>query len=143
MIAVDTNLLVYAHRAATPEHGRARRAIEKAAAHPRGWGIALPCLAEFWAVVTHPAAAGRPSTPSEAAAFLRELESSGGAAIWLPKPDFGRRATALAEQMGVCGHRVFDLQIALIAADAGATQLWSHDKNFAVIPGLGLVDPIA
>jgi predicted nucleic acid-binding protein len=62
MIAVDTNLLVYAHRARTREHAAARRAIERAAAHAAGWGLPLPVLAEFWAVVTHPSAAGRPST---------------------------------------------------------------------------------
>jgi toxin-antitoxin system PIN domain toxin len=143
MIAVDTNLLVYAHRAATPEHRSARRALERASADGRGWGIPMPCLAEFWAVVTHPAASGRPSTPAEAAAFLRELEASGGAAIWLPTSGFGRRAILIAEKLGVCGARVFDLQIAVIAADAGATELWSHDTNFVVLPGLKLVDPIA
>ena len=40
MIAIDTNLLVYAHRARTPEHARAQKAIELAAAGDAGWGIA-------------------------------------------------------------------------------------------------------
>lgn len=143
MIAIDTNVLVYAHRAATPEHRSARRAMEHAAASERGWGIPMPCLAEFWAVVTHPSATGRPSTPAEASAFLRELADAGGAAIWLYKPGFGQRATLIAEQMEVRGARVFDLQIAIIAAEAGASEIWSHDKNFIVLPGLKLVDPIA
>ena len=51
MIAIDSNLLVYAHRTALPEHRRARRAIEKASRSPLGWGIAWPCIAEFWSVV--------------------------------------------------------------------------------------------
>ena len=37
MIALDTNLLVYAHRSATPEHKNAGAAIERAAASS-GWG---------------------------------------------------------------------------------------------------------
>ena len=61
MIALDTNLLIYAHRATMPEHSAARRAIERAVIHPQGWGIPLPCLAEFWSVVTHPAATGTPA----------------------------------------------------------------------------------
>lgn len=69
MIALDTNLLVYAHRSATPEHKRARAAIERAAASS-GWGIAAAVVAEFWSVVTHPAAGGRPSTAAEARGFL-------------------------------------------------------------------------
>jgi predicted nucleic acid-binding protein len=47
VIAVDTNLLVYAHRSSLPEHRRARRALEQASRDPRGWGIALASVAEF------------------------------------------------------------------------------------------------
>ncbi len=47
MIVIDTALLVYAHRAACPEHEQAKQAIEQAADHPDGWGIAFPSLAEF------------------------------------------------------------------------------------------------
>ena len=64
MIAVDTNLLVYAHRSGLPEHRQAQRAVEKACGNPTGWAIPVFCAAEFWAVVTHrfrlpPAIAGR------------------------------------------------------------------------------------
>ena len=79
MIAVDTNLLVYAHRAATKEHRAARKAIERASDDSRGWGIPIPCVAEFWSVVTHPSASGRPSTEAEAQAFLLSLNREGGA----------------------------------------------------------------
>lgn len=58
MIFLDTNLLIYAHRSATPEHSAARSAIERASESPRGCGIALPSIAEFFSIVTHPAALG-------------------------------------------------------------------------------------
>lgn len=73
MIAIDTNLLVYAHRERTPQHKRARKAIERAAAAPRGWGMSAAVLPEFWSVVTHPSSEGRPSTPAQAAASVRAL----------------------------------------------------------------------
>lgn len=142
MIAIDTNILVYAHRSSTREHKPARRAVERAAMNERGWGIPMPCLAEFWAVVTHPAAAGRPSTPVEASAFLNELAAA-GAAFWLPGSGFARRALHAAERMEIHGVRIFDLQIAIIAVEAGAVELWSHDRNFVVFSGLKLIDPIA
>jgi len=41
VIALDTNLLVYAHRSATPEHKAARAAIERATASD-GSGFAAP-----------------------------------------------------------------------------------------------------
>lgn len=90
MIAIDTNLLVYAHRERTPQHKRARLAIERAAAAPRGWGMSAAVLPEFWSVVTHPSSEGRPSTPAQAAAFVRALTDA-GALIWLPGPGFGER----------------------------------------------------
>lgn len=40
MIAVDTNLLVYAHRAGCAEHEEAQKAIERAAAGRDGWCFA-------------------------------------------------------------------------------------------------------
>ncbi len=125
MIAIDTNLLIYAHRSRTPEHARARKAIERAAADDQGWGIAAASLTEFWAVATHPASAGRPSTPKQAAAFIAALVKS-GAQIWLPGPGFGDRL----------------LQVALTAFEGGATELWTHDTRFVKVPGLRLHDPL-
>ncbi len=140
MIAVDTNLLVYAHRSRTPEHARARKAIERAAGGA-GWGIAAATVAEFWAIATHPQAEGRPSTASQAGAFLRGLLQA-GAHIWLPGPGFGDRLVQLAIDLDVIGSRVFDLQIALAVFEGGATELWTHDARFVRIPGLRVHDPL-
>ena len=140
MIAIDTNLLVYAHRAATPEHRAARAAVERAAA-TGAWGIAAPVIVEFWAVVTHPKAAGRPSTPDEAQRFLASLAVA-GAEVWSPGAGFGLRLAQLAAALGVGGNRIFDLQIALCAFEGGAREVWSHDANFITVTGLRLVNPL-
>lgn len=140
MIALDTNLLVYAHRSRTAQHRAARRAIEQAAAAGR-WGFAAASLAEFWAVVTHPASEGRPSTPDEARAYLQALVD-GGAAIWEPGAGFGIRLAQLAADLDVSGPRVFDLQIALTVFERGATALWTADSRFAKLPGLQVHNPL-
>lgn len=142
MIAVDTNLLVYAHRAAVPEHAAARAAIERAARHPRGWGVPAPCLADLWMVATHPSASGRPSTPEEVLAFLDALRDQGRMSLLEGRPGMAERLVGLAARLGVSGPRVFDLQIGLCALEAGATELWSHDRHFLAPPGLRLVDPL-
>lgn len=141
MIAIDTNLLVYAHRSRTPEHASARNAIGRAAEAGEGWGIAAASLAEFWAIATHPASEGRPSTATQAAAFVAALVQA-GAQIWLPGPGFGGRLLQMAADLGVVGPRVFDLQIALTAFEGGATDLWTHDARFVKVPGLRLHDPL-
>lgn len=142
MIALDTNLLVYAHRAGVPEHLAARRAIERACRIPGNAGIAAPCLAEFLGVATHPASVGGPSSPGEAAGFLSALIESGGVAVWVPGPGFDVRLLEAVRQFGVTGPRVFDLQIALIAVEHGAREIWTHDGSFATVPGLRRYDPI-
>jgi hypothetical protein len=142
VIAIDTNLLVYAHRERTPQHKRARKAIELASAGPRGWGIPAPALPEFWSVVTHPSTEGRPSTPTQAAAFVRALTDA-GATIWLPGPGFGERLLQVASDLALGGPRIFDLQIALAAFEGGATELWTHDAGFVTVPGLRVFDPLA
>ena len=138
MIALDTNLLVYAHRSAVAEHRAARRAVARASASAAGWGVSLPVVGEFWSVVTHPAARGRPSTPDEARRFLAALEAA-GARIWMPGTGFATRLAQVAVSLSVAGPRVFDLQIALAAFEGGATQLWTADRRFVSVPGLPVV----
>ena len=138
MIAVDTNLLVYAHRSAVAEHAPARRAILRARRFAAGWGFSLPVVCEFWSVVTHPAAQGRPSTPDEARRFIGSLEAA-GAEIWMPGAGFAVRLARMAADLSVAGPRIFDLQIALTAFEGGATQLWTADRRFVSVPGLPVV----
>jgi toxin-antitoxin system PIN domain toxin len=137
VIALDTNLLVYAHRSATVEHKAARAAVERAAA-TGAWGFATPVIAEFWAVVTHPASRGRASTPDEALRFLAALEAA-GAVVWTPGAGFGIRLAQTAADLDVSGNRVFDLQIALCAFEGGAREIWTHDAGFVTVPGLRVV----
>ena len=140
MIAIDTNLLVYAHRADAVQHRRAWKALDRAAASG-SWGLSLASVAEFLAVVTHPGTAGGPSPSAQAHAFLNAL-AAGGAAVWHPGPGFGDRLAQMSIDLGVSGPRIFDLQIGLTAFEAGALELWTHDAAFVRLPGLRIVDPL-
>ena len=140
MIAIDTNILVYAHRAGSTEHASARHALERATGGD--WGIALASVVEFVAVVTQRSLRGGPSTVEQAGKFIRTLEDA-GAAICVPGASFPGRLVSAAERLGVTGRAVFDLQIALTVADAGATTIWTHDRGFLHLPGLRVEDPLA
>jgi hypothetical protein len=143
VIAIDTNLLVYAHRGGCAEHKAARRAIERASANPHGWCIPLPCLLEFWSVVTHPASVGGASPASLALRFIEALVSPGLALVLQPGVNFAERCLPAAARLKVAGPRVFDLQIGLLCLEAGATELWTHDVGFIALPGLKVRDPLA
>ena len=54
MIAVDTNVLIYAHHSDAEWHERAATLVRELAEGRSTWGIPWPCLHESLAVVTHP-----------------------------------------------------------------------------------------
>lgn len=140
MIALDTNLLVYAHWSTAPRHRTGQDAVNRASTSAEGWGFSLPVVGEFWSVATRPTASGRPSTGEEARRFIGALQAA-GAQIWTPGAGFAVRLARLADDLSAVGPRIFDLQIALTAFEAGATELWTADRSFVSVPGLPVVYP--
>lgn len=141
MTVIDTNILVYAHRAGASEHQAALQVFERLRQDGEAWAITLPTVAEFWMVVTHPSSSGGPSRPDTAAGFLNALITTGRGTILEPQSGFGSRLIQLCRDLGVSGPRMFDAQIALIAVEHGARVIYSHDRRFISIPGIEVVDP--
>src|SRR5215467_15473614 len=54
MIALDTNILVYARREETSHHAQAREILKQLAEGEQAWALPWPCVYEFIRVVTHP-----------------------------------------------------------------------------------------
>ena len=54
MLAIDTNVLVYAHRREASEHAQACGLVRELAEGNSPWAIPWPCVYEFWSVVTNP-----------------------------------------------------------------------------------------
>jgi predicted nucleic acid-binding protein len=48
----------------------------------------------------------------------------------------------LASELNLQGPRIFDLQIALASLEGGATEIWTHDRDFVSLPGLPAKDPL-
>ena len=66
MIAVDTNILVYAHREDSPFHEAAFGCLAELAEGPAVWAIPWPCVHEFLAIVTHPRIYAPPTSLAQA-----------------------------------------------------------------------------
>jgi predicted nucleic acid-binding protein len=142
VIALDTNILIYAHREGTPQHAQARDAILQVLNDVQGWGIPLPCVAEFWRAVTHPGHPGGPSSSAAVTNFFHHLLTQGHGHVWTPGAGFAQRLMRWAASLKVRGVRIFDLQIALIASEHGAREIWTHDRNFLSVPGVKVRDPL-
>ena len=74
LIAVNTQLLVYAHREDAVWHDAAIRVVAGLAEGPASWAIPWPCVHEFLAIITHHAPVLRPATPLERA--IAQVEAS-------------------------------------------------------------------
>ena len=142
MIAVDTNVLVYAHRADSEWHAKAAAALKRLAEGVAGWAIPWPCLHEFVAIVTHPRVYRPPSTLAAALAQVR---------AWLESPSLvllSESATHLdaLEKLLLAGHavgpRVHDARIAALCSEHGVEALWSADRDFARFPGVFVENPL-
>lgn len=142
MIAVDTNVLVPAHRRDAALHAAAKRRMTELAEGSQPWALPWPCLHEFLAVVTHPRIFD-PASSLEAA--LRQVEA------WTESPSvrlIGERADHLVQLRSalvpaeVVGPRVLDGRVAAICRSHGVTELWTIDRDFSRFPGLVTRNPL-
>jgi toxin-antitoxin system PIN domain toxin len=142
VIAVDTNILVYAHREDSPWHAAALHAVTGLAEGRSAWAIPWPCVHEFIAIVTHPRIY-RPPTPLAIA--IDQVSA------WLESPTLVRLAEnesywdALRECLlagRVAGPQVHDARIAALCLAHGVRELWTHDRDFGRFSGLVVRNPL-
>ena len=130
MIAVDTNILVYAHREEYPSHARAKARIVELALGSAPWGVPVFCLGEFVRVTTHKKVHNPPSSLQQATAFLDRLSESETFRHLLPDVDYWTDLKTALELAGARGNLAFDAQIAAVCVRHGATLL-TADRDFA------------
>ena len=116
MIAVDTNILVYAHRADAPFHDAAVRVLRGLAEGNAAWAIPWPCVHEFLNIVTHPRLYRPPSTLAQALAQIDAWTES-PTLVFLPEAEgYWPLLRTLLERGRIVGPRVHDARIAAICA---------------------------
>ncbi|HLI20012.1 MAG TPA: TA system VapC family ribonuclease toxin [Stellaceae bacterium] len=142
MIAVDTNILVYAHREDSPFYEMASRLVAELAEGTALWAIPWPCVHEFLAVVTHPR---RYAPPTPLARALEQVDA------WLESPSLALlteseihwpRLRASLSAGRIAGGQVHDARIAAICLQHGVRELWSADRDFSRFPELNIVNPL-
>jgi predicted nucleic acid-binding protein len=84
VLAVDTNVLVYAADADSQFHGPCRGWLERQRARPDAWYTTWGILYEFLRVTTHPRVMRRPWTALAAWEFVTALLASPGLAVLVP-----------------------------------------------------------
>ena len=142
MIAVDTNILGYAHREGSSWHEAAYGVLESLAEGRSSWAVPWPCIHEFLAIVTHPRIYSPPSPLSTA---LDQVDA------WLESPSllmlkeaegYWDRLRRLLEQGQVTGSMVHDARVAALCIHNGVRELWTADRDFGRFPELSVRNPL-
>ena len=142
MIAVDTNLLVYAHRQDSDFHGQAAEAVRTLANGKGSWAIPWPCLHEFLAIATHPRIYSPPSTTEQAADQVDAWLQSPSLQLIAETVEYWPVLRRHLVDGKVTGPLVHDARVAAICIAHGVRQLWSADRDLGRFGGLDVHNPL-
>lgn len=143
MIAVDTNILVCAHRADSPWHVSARSRLKELAESGQRWGIPWPCLHEFLAIVTHPRIYNPPTPIATALSALAAWRASPSLACLAEGPRHFDLLARLVTAGRIQGGQIHDARVAAICIESSVRQFWTVDRDFSRFPALRTVNPFA
>ena len=142
MIAVDTNILVYAHRADAERHGLARSRLTELVESGRACALPWPCVHEFLVIVTHPKIYRPSSTLDQALGALEAWLAAPALSLLGEGPDHLARLAELVRAASITGARVHDARIAALCLSHGVSSLWSADRDFSYFPQLRVHNPL-
>jgi toxin-antitoxin system PIN domain toxin len=139
VIAVDTNVLLYAHREEFEQHPAAADAVRGLAGGDVPFGVPVFVLGEFLRIATHPRVLTPPSSEGVASRALAAILDSPVARLLSPGPAYWRLLRDLVVDLRLRGNAVFDAQIAAVCLEHGADRLLTEDRDFRRFPGLRAV----
>jgi len=142
VIALDTNILVYAHREDSPFHEAAFRRVAELAEGPGVWAIPWPCLHEFLAIVTHPRIYAPPTPPPRALDQVDAWIESPTLALLTESAAHWPTLRGLLSDGRITGAQVHDARVAALCRQHGVRELWSADRDFSRFNGLAVVNPL-
>ncbi len=143
MIAVDTNLLVYAHREDSDFHEAAIRVLRQLAESGDPWSIPWPCLHEFLAITTHPRIFRPPSPRSLAIKAAQVWLDSPGCEMIGEGPEYFDVLKGLVLRAKVSGPMIHDARVAAMCLHHGIRELWTADRDFSRFPELKTRNPLS
>lgn len=142
MIAVDTNLLVYAHRKDCAWHERAGSVLRDLDAGKSRWAIPWPCVYEFYNIVTHPRIFPEPTPPSIAWEAVGGFLASSTMKLLAEETGHFENLMRLLGNADLRGPKIHDARIAVICHTHRVDELWSMDRDFSRFPFLKVVNPL-
>ena len=142
MIALDTNLLIYAYRKELPDHAHAYRLLSRLANGDEPWALPWPCVYEFLRVVTHHRVFDPPTDLDKALTDIESLLASPSLVVLGEGLAHPRHLRFMVHGGRATGNLVHDAHIAALAHEHGVRELWTADHDFARFPGIRTRNPL-
>ncbi len=142
MIAVDTNLLVYSHRADSEFHAAAKEFIDSLRHQSAPWAIPWPCIHEFIGIVTRTGIYQPPTALNQACAAVDAWLAGGNLHLLAESPGYFEKLRELALAAKLSGPRIHDARIAALCLHHGVRELWTADRDFSLFPKLKTRNPL-
>lgn len=142
MIAVDTNILVYAHRRDSQWHEPAAQCVRQLAEGTATWAIPWPCLHEFLAIVTHPRIFSPPTALAKALAQVNAWLESPTLVVLAESEGYWDIFSRVVERARIAGPRVHDGRVAALCMHHGVRELLSADRDFSRFGELNTRSPL-
>jgi len=130
VIAVDTNILIYAHRGETELHEAAASRLVDLSEGAERWALPVFCVTEFLRVVTHPRVFDPASTVAQATAFIEGIASAPSCELLRPGAEFLEILIDTARRAETRGNLMFDAQIAALCREHGIDTVLTNDRDF-------------
>jgi toxin-antitoxin system PIN domain toxin len=142
VVAVETNILVYAHLSALPFHPAAHEALMKLAAGSATWCIPWPCVHEFCSVVSNPKAFDPCLDAGEALLAIDTLRKTSRLKMIGPGPEHLEVLLDVIRASGARGGAIHDARIAAVCIEHGVDEIWTADRDFLRFPGIRVRNPL-
>ena len=144
MIAVDTNVLVYAHRREARVGATAHALMADITRSDRPWAIPWPCCYEFLSVVTNRRIwKDHATSPLKAWRQFQAWSGSPSNRMIGETEDFEAVLRRFVVRPRVVGGVIHDARIAAICVAHGVETLLTRDRDFSLFPELRTQDPFA
>lgn len=130
MIAIDTNILIYAHRGETELHEAAVSRLVALAEGAEKWALPVFLVTEFLRAVTHPRVFDPASGVERATGFIQSLVAAPNCEVVRPGPEFLEILVDTARRTQSRANLMFDAQIAALCREHGIDTVLTNDRDF-------------
>jgi hypothetical protein len=142
VFVVDTNVLVYAADADSPQHTRCRALLERWRLQAAAWYMTWGIIYEFLRITTHPRVFRSPWSAGKAWAFVEAVLDAPALALLIPTERHSRvAAEVIAEVPHLAGNLMHDVTTAVLMREHGIRRIYTRDTDFHRFPFLEPLDP--